>query len=107
MSNKLDLLAQKEQQLRMLNEQLDKKKSNLLAAKVESEQEASDHDESQEKLDDSYEEDNFEQSTHKAKTLKGMALSGAHLDEDDDKLAGEEESKNQYQDYGEEDHNYK
>lgn len=36
-----------------------------------------------------------------------MALSGAHLDEDDDKLAGGKESKNQYQDYGEEDHNYK
>jgi len=42
MSNKLDLLAQKEQQLRMLNEQLDKKKSNLLAAKVESEQDRED-----------------------------------------------------------------
>ena len=38
MSSKLDLLAQKEQQLRMLNEQLDKKKSGLLAAKVESEE---------------------------------------------------------------------
>lgn len=30
MANKLDLLAQKEEQLRLLNEQLDQKKSGLL-----------------------------------------------------------------------------
>ena len=90
----------------MLNEQLDKKKSNLLAAKVESEQDEEDLQESQEKLDDSYEEDNFEQSTHKAKTLKGMALSGAHLDDSEDKLEAEEESKNQYRGYEEEDRNF-
>jgi len=49
-------------------------------------------------LDDSYEGDDFEQSTHKAKTLKGMALSGAHLNDDDDydKIGEEEESKHQY-----------
>jgi len=34
-------------------------------------------------LDDSYEGDGFEQSTHNAKTLKGMALSGAHLNDED------------------------
>ena len=82
MSSKLDLLAQKEQQLRILNEQLDKKKSGLLAAKVESEEE-NDFQESNQKMDDSYEGDYFEQSTHKSKTLKGMALSGAHLNDED------------------------
>ena len=53
-------------------------------------------------MDDSYDGDDFEQSTHKAKTLKGMALSGAHLDDDDSdaKISEqEEESKEQY-DYG-------
>lgn len=46
MSNKLDLLAQKEQQLRLLNDQLDKKKTNLLAAKIEAEESQEDFEDS-------------------------------------------------------------
>lgn len=50
-------------------------------------------------MEDSYDGDDFEQSTHKTKTLKGMALSGAHLNDDDSdaKISEqEEESKDQY-----------
>ena len=104
MSSKLDLLAQKEQQLRLLNDQLDKKKSNLLAAKIETEEDPEDfQDSQQQRMNDSYEGDDFEQSTHKSKTLKGMALNAADIDDDGDKddydAIAEEESKDQY-DYG-------
>ena len=108
MSNKLDLLAQKEQQLRLLNDQLDKKKTNLLAAKIEAEESQEDFEDSQLNKEEDYDGDDFEQSTHKSKTLKGMALSAKQLDEEEYEkqpainAIAEEESKDQYEQYGEE-----
>lgn len=71
MANKLDLLAQKEQQLRQLNEQLDVKKTNLLNSEREdiNEQDYDDYEESKQVNEDSY-DDGFEDSIHKSKTIK-------------------------------------
>jgi hypothetical protein len=45
----------------LLNDQLDKKKSNLLAAKIETEEDPEDfQDSQQQRMDDSYEGDDFE-----------------------------------------------
>lgn len=82
MANKLDLLAQKEQQLRQLNDQLDMKKSGLLNAKLDEPEEDAypdegmdDYEESKQKPNDDsyeYEADGFEESTHKSKTIAAL-----------------------------------
>jgi hypothetical protein len=82
MSNKLDLLAQKEQQLRLLNEQLDAKKSNLFqdAAANDDDDYGDDYEESKQQNknnDDSYDDDGaFEDSTHKDRTIKALMQLG-------------------------------
>ena len=86
----------------MLNDQLDKKKTNLLAAKIEAEESQEDFEDSQLNKEEDYDGDEFEQSTHKSKALKGMALSAKQLDEEYEKqpsynAIAEEESKEQYE----------
>ena len=87
----------------MLNDQLDKKKKNLLAAKIEAEDSQEDFEDSQLNKEEDYDGDEFEQSTHKSKALKGMALSAKQLDEEEYEkqhaynAIAEEESKQQYE----------
>ena len=71
--NKLDYLAQKEEELRALNDQLDQQQTDMLANtdKVP--------------LEDSY-EDNFEQSINPDATVKGLVLEGIHQDAEETKV---------------------
>ena len=84
MANKLDLLAQKEQQLRMLNEQLDAKKTSLFQdAAANDDDYGDDYEESKQiQNDDSYDDGAFEDSTHKDRTIKALMQLGQQQADD-------------------------
>ena len=68
MNNKLDYLAQKEEELRRMNDQLDAEKTDLLEAGDAGEKRAA-------AIEDSYNADNFDESMDKDASFKGRPLS--------------------------------
>ena len=80
MASKLDLLAQKEEQIRLLNEQLDQKKEGLLSGNnYEEDKESDEYAQSPGKDEESpeeYDQDGFEESHNKQNTIAALMQLG-------------------------------